>query len=492
MADDVNFGAWHARAHAPGHFVRLDGAAVRALNLMPDSGAMGGASKTMSLFGLLNRCKTSQGTRLLATWLKQPLVNKHEINNRLELVHALVDALDLRDALQNDHLKLMPDLHRIAKRLQRRVSGLEDVVTVYQALMRIPLIVQACENATATDDMMSDERRALIDDWCVARLRASDARTRGYVDMVETTIDLAELDRHNYVIKPEFDDALGALRDELARVTDGLDDVHRDVARELGMSTDGKTLHFEQHSLYGHCFRLTRKEAGALKKAGAGRFVELGAKSNGVFFTTKRLRELNDEHRDLTTKYDRKQAGLVKEVVAIAASYCPVLEEINNVVAHVDVVCSLAASSALAPTPYVKPTICSAGASVRPASSSSRDGLADVESPSGALACAPDERAFVCRNARHPCLEVQDGVDFIANDIEMRRDDGEFEIITGPNMGGKRCVCLCSCSRALAAGAQAEAGLFTAQHVHPPGGRDCAHGADRLLCPVRRGGRAHL
>lgn len=33
----------------------------------------------MSVFGLLNRCKTAQGTRLLAMWLKQPLVNRHII-----------------------------------------------------------------------------------------------------------------------------------------------------------------------------------------------------------------------------------------------------------------------------------------------------------------------------------------------------------------------------------------------------------------------------
>lgn len=33
----------------------------------------------MSLYGLLNHCKTAQGQRLLEMWLKQPLVNLHEI-----------------------------------------------------------------------------------------------------------------------------------------------------------------------------------------------------------------------------------------------------------------------------------------------------------------------------------------------------------------------------------------------------------------------------
>ena len=77
--------------------------------------------------------------------------------------------------------------------------------------------------------------------------------------MVETTIDLEELDRHNYIIKPEFDGALQELKEKLEGVRDGLDDEHRSVARDLDMDMDQKVLHFEQHTLYGHTFRLTKK-----------------------------------------------------------------------------------------------------------------------------------------------------------------------------------------------------------------------------------------
>ena len=44
---------------------------------------------------------------------------------------------------------------------------------------------------------------------------------------------------------------------------------------------------------------------------------------------------------------------------------------------------------------------------------------------------------LVLRACRHPCVEVQDDVNFIANDVRMNRSTAELQIITGPNMGGK-------------------------------------------------------
>lgn len=35
---------------------------------------------------------------------------------------------------------------------------------------------------------------------------------------------------------------------------------------------------------------------------------------------------------------------------------------------------------------------------------------------------------------RHPCVEAQDGVEFIKNDCCMKRGESWFQIITGPNM----------------------------------------------------------
>ena len=57
------------------------------------------------------------------------------------------------------------------------------------------------------------------------------------------------------------------------------------------------------------------------------------------------------------------------------------------------------------------------------------------------------EGDIVLKGCRHPCLELQSDVSFIANDVSLLRDKESFQIITGPNMGGKstymRQVCVC-------------------------------------------------
>ncbi|GAA6025116.1 hypothetical protein JCM11491_004392 [Sporobolomyces phaffii] len=439
LSSPHNFGAFSLKHHDLSMFMKLDASALRALNLMPDPSGLSGSNKSSSVFGLLNRCKTAQGTRTLAMWLKQPLINLHLIHQRQELVHCLIENEEFRQTLIDTYLRYFPDFHRISKRFQKQNATLEDVVRVYQAVVLLPGFVTLLENgvvegedevemadvAAATDpaehenaDAREGEGRTrqsqkemwkgLVEDMWLNKTREFADALSTYQQMVETTIDLSELANHNYVIKPEFDDSLVALRDKLESIRDQLDDVHKDVAEDLGFATDGKTLHFEANSLFGYCFRLTRKEATAIKNK--KRYIELKNQTNGVHFTTKALKELVEEHRDVTKEYAKKQASLVKEVIGIASSYCEVLEALNHVVAHVDVVAALATSALAAPIPYVKPTV-----------SPSRGGTASLE----------------LEGARHPCLEVQDGVDFIANDCHLERGVSEFSIITGPNAGGK-------------------------------------------------------
>jgi DNA mismatch repair protein MSH2 len=135
---------YRLHTHDLSQYMKLDASALKALNLMPAPNEVGGSQKNMSVYGLLDKCKTAQGKRLLQRWLKQPLVNLHEISmssadradvaTRQRVVEAFYHDGHTRRALQDTHLKQMPDLHRISKKFTRGVATLQDVVRVYQAV----------------------------------------------------------------------------------------------------------------------------------------------------------------------------------------------------------------------------------------------------------------------------------------------------------------------------------------------------------------------
>jgi DNA mismatch repair protein MSH2 len=86
----------------------------------------------------------------------------------------------------------------------------------------------------------------------------------------------------------------------------------------------------------------------------------------------------------------------------------PIAEAAAGIVAELDVLTAFATAAALAPREYVRPVVLPPGG-----------GIINLQ------------------GARHPCVELMDEVNFISNDYDMRRGESNFQIITGPNMGGK-------------------------------------------------------
>lgn len=399
LSDNVNFGAFAITTHDLSQYLRLDRSALRALSVFTEPG-QGGVNKNDSLFGLLNKCKTSQGTRLLAQWLKQPLIDVNAIRARHRIVSVFVEDAPLRQTLQTDFLRYMPDLLRNSKRFQKGVASLEDVVNVYQGVIRLPAMIDQLEGAETSDK----QSHTLIRDTFITPLQESQQLLAKLVEMVETTIDLDELERHHYVIKAEYDDRLLSIKESINVALDELSQEHDRVKKDLGMDDKVK---LEDTQQYGYCFRVTRNDSKVLGRK--SQYIELGTSKAGVYFTTKTAKELCNDHIDLQNQYTAHQSGLVKQVISIAAGYCPPLEALNVIIAKLDVLVCFAHVSVNAPIPYVQPQITAIGS----------------------------KGAFKVNEVRHPCLEVQEDLNFIPNNVEMVHDESEFLIITGPNMGGK-------------------------------------------------------
>lgn len=395
LADETNFGQFHLSTFDLTQFMKLDAAAVRALNLLPNP--LDGGNKSMCLVGLLNKCKTAQGQRLLAQWVKQPLMDKNKIEERLDIVEAFFEDTELRQTIQEE-LRKVPDFSRLGKKFQRLKANLQDCVRVYQALHRLPSFIEILAGYEGNHqglirDCFSTPLKDLVEDF------------QKFTELVETTVDLEQVENHEYLIKASFDEGLQECREKMDEILEQIPVELNKAARDLGLEA-GKSIKLESNNQFGYFFRITKKEEKALRNS--KRFTTIDTRKDGIRFNNSALRQLNEQFQGYKETYNDVQSKLANEVIKVAGGYSEPMQMLSDIIAQIDALISFAHVSANAPIPYVRPKI----------------------TPKG-------EGHMKLEMARHPCLEVQDDVAFIANDITLERGEKEFLIITGPNMGGK-------------------------------------------------------
>lgn len=90
--NNANFNRYKLNKHNVDSFMNLDVSAFKALNLFPSVKDSLSSSKhgNNSLYGILNKCKSAMGDRLLSVWIRQPLVNIDCIYRRQKLVKLFV------------------------------------------------------------------------------------------------------------------------------------------------------------------------------------------------------------------------------------------------------------------------------------------------------------------------------------------------------------------------------------------------------------------
>ncbi|XP_045535961.1 DNA mismatch repair protein Msh2 [Papilio machaon] len=392
LNENTNFGRFHLTTITTAGFLHLDAAALTALNVFPELGDIS-HSPTRSIYGLLDRCRTQHGKRLLAQWLRQPLRDINLINERLDIVQVLMERSQVRLQL-HELLRRAPDLQALARRLTRKKASLHDCYRIYQAIERLPSLLQClaqADNATvhaALSEPISELHSHL----------------EKFQQMIETTVDMEAVDRGEYLVKASFDEQLQSLRSELDRLQVAAERQLRAAADSLGLDP-GKTIKLENNPQNGFYFRITNKEEHAIR--GSKKFTIIDAVKGGVRFKNNSLENITDEYVQTKDTYEREQDKVVAEIVNIASGYSECLFNLSHMISRVDVLVSMSVAACSAPLPYCRPVI--------------TDSMEEL----------------LLSEVRHPCLEVQEGVSYIPNDVHFKRGKCVMHIITGANMGGK-------------------------------------------------------
>jgi len=374
------------RRHDHRDQLRLDAAALRSLELFDNRGAGSGAT----VFDVLDETASALGRRCLDRWLRRPLVDREEIEARLDAIDALVGDGVVRSDL-HDRLGEAYDLERLAGRISRERANARDLRALHTTLSVVPELKELIADSPA----LSDHHDRLDELRDVATLIDEAIRSDPPMELTE-----------GGVINQSFDDDLDELR---TTEQDGREWV-ADLEAAERERTEIDSLSVGHNEVHGYYIEVTNPNLDSVPDD----YTRRQTLKNAERFYTPELKEREDEILGAAERADSLEYELFCEVRETVAAETDRIQALATAIAELDALCSLAITAT--ENDYVRPDLQPAGS----------------------------DPQIEIHGGRHPVVETTQE-EFVPNDTDL--DSGGVAIITGPNMSGKstymRQVALC-------------------------------------------------
>jgi DNA mismatch repair protein MutS len=348
-----------------------------------------------SLLGVLDLTLTPMGGRLLRARLAQPLLDRAELDARLDEVQACYDDTILRGRVR-EILKGLPDLERLTNRVVANIAVPRDLTGMRQALEAIPQLAEKMQEAEGKKEasvMMQEDPTS-----CILHLVSSIDPCEETASLIASAIadEPSASPSAGGVIRRGFSEELDAIltatRDAKAYVAN--------LEKEERERTGIKNLKVGYNKVFGYYIEITKANLGAAPEE----YIRKQTLVNAERFITPELKEyealiLNAEERQCEV-----ETRLFKEICEQVAARGGALLKTARSLARLDVASALA--EVALHNRYVRPE------------------LADDE-----------VLEIIC--GRHPVVEkALQSEPFTPNDVHFN-DDERILVITGPNMAGK-------------------------------------------------------
>lgn len=336
-----------------------------------------------SLLGVLDKTGTAMGGRKLKQWLKEPLNNVAEINDRLDAVEALTDDFLMCNNIK-ENLKQIYDFERLSGRIACGNANGKDLIALRNSCGVLPEIKADLANEGA---------------GLLARLNEDIHDLKQVYELIDSAIveEPPFTIKEGGIIKEGYSEELDSLKFSIKDAQVWIAQLESTERERTGI----KNLKVGFNKVFGYYLEITKSYYDQIPE----NYIRKQTLTNAERFITPELKEMESLVLNAETKINQLEYDLFTEIREKIQGYIREIQETSAAVSSLDVLVSFAQVGQQ--NNYVKPVV-------------------------------DDGDEIRIEKGRHPVIEqtIRNGI-FVSNDIYMDRDKESLLLITGPNMAGK-------------------------------------------------------
>ncbi len=366
--------------YSTGKFMVLDSSTRRNLELVE---TLREKQKRGSLLWVLDKTRTAMGARMLRASLEQPLIDKKQIEARLDAVEELKNNMICREELR-EYLNPIYDLERLISRVVYQTANPRDLIAFRSSLEMLPAI------------------KTLLQDLNTPQLRELDDKLDPLKDLYDLICQSIEDEppisiREGGMIKSGYNEQVDHLRSAKTEGKTWLARIEEDEREKTGI----KNLRIKFNKVFGYYLEVTNSYKDLVPEY----YTRKQTLTNAERYITPELKELEETILGAEEKLTALEYDIFCQIRNTIADQVVRIQDTAKAIAALDVFASLAVVADQ--NDYTRPKI-------------NEKGILDI------------------KGGRHPVVEKMiDNDMFISNDTYLDNKNNRIAIITGPNMAGK-------------------------------------------------------
>ncbi len=360
--------------------VHLDSTALRTLEITSNI-MTGGMENT--IVEMLDCCITPAGSRLLKSWILEPLTDISEISKRHRAVEYFFEDAILRENLRNA-LKKIGDMERIVTRLATQSASSREIWHLGKSIKT---------SSEIKNEIIAE--KAITLPFVVEDAVNSIDGLQEVVELIENSIDPESIG--SGYIKTGYNSTL----DEYRKISEDSRGLIVELEKKEKERTKINSLKIGYTSVFGYYIEITKSNLHLVPQD----YVRKQTLANAERFVVSGLSEMEKKIYYASQKIESLEKELLSEIRTKILNHREKILTIAHAIATIDVISNFAFVSKK--NGWIKPEVNS-------------------------------DEAIDIKGSRHPVVERKlNSGEFVPNDINLDSSENQILIITGPNMAGK-------------------------------------------------------